>query len=198
VPTVRHATLSGGKKMPLTNTLDRFGSVARFFHWSIAILFLFQFGIAMVMTELEKEDAYRETFYMLHQSSGITILILVLFRILWRKVTPLPSWPGTMTDSDKKLFSITEWGLYSTMFLMPLSGYVMSMAEGEAFNFFGLFATPDLIGKNEVSGEIGEYLHKIIGYLAMGLIGAHVTLVVRHHCSFEDNFLSRMKGRCDD
>ncbi len=184
--------------MPLTNTLKSFGSVARFFHWSISFLFLFQFGIAMVMTEMGKEDAYRETFYMLHQSVGITVLILALFRLLWRKMTPLPDWPETMTDSDKKLFSFTEWGLYLIMLVMPLSGYILTMAEGEAFDFFGLFATPDLIGKSEVLEEIGEYLHRIAGYLTVGLIGAHVTLVLRHHCSFKDSFLSRMSGRCED
>ena len=184
--------------MPLTNTLTSFGSVARFFHWSISLLFLFQFGIAMIMTEMGKEEAYRETFYMLHQSAGITILILVLFRLLWRKATPLPSWPETMTDSDKKLFSIAEWGLYLILFLMPLSGYVLTLAEGEGFKFFGLFAIPELIGKSEILEEIGEYLHKVTGYLAVGFLGAHVTLVLRHHCSFNDNFLSRMKGRREE
>ena len=114
--------------MSLTDTHTDFGSVARFFHWTIFLMFLFQFGIAMVMTELGKEDPYREIFFMLHKSVGITILFLALSRLLWRKMTPLPDWPGTMTDFDKKLFSYTEWGLYLIMFLMPLSGYVMTMA----------------------------------------------------------------------
>lgn len=180
------------KKMPSTTTSKRFGSVARFFHWTLFLLFLFQFGIAIVMTELGKEDAYRELFFMLHKSVGITILFLALFRLLCRKATPLPDWPGTMSDFDKKLFSCAEWGLYLIMFLMPLSGYVMTMAEEEGFKFFGLFGMPDLIGKSEVLEEIGEYLHKITGFVVVGLVGSHITLVLRQHFNFKDDFLSRM------
>jgi len=178
--------------MPLTKTQTGFGSVARFCHWTIAFLFLFQFGIAIVMTELGKEDAYRELFFMLHKSVGITILLLALLRLLWRKVTPLPDWPGTMTGFDKKLFSFTERGLYLIMFLMPLSGYVMTMAEEEGFKYFELFGMPDLVGKSEVLEEIGEYLHKITGFVTVGLVGSHIALVLRQHFNFKDDFLNRM------
>jgi len=178
--------------MPLTDTNAGFGSVAKFFHWAISLMFLFQFGIAIVMTELGKEDPYRELFFMLHKSVGITILFLALFRIIWRKVTQLPDWPGTMTDFDKKLFSFTELGLYLIMFLMPLSGYVLTMAEGDGFKYFGLFGMPDLVGKSEVLKEIGEYLHKITGFVIVGLVGSHITLVLRQHFNFKGNFLSRM------
>lgn len=178
--------------MSLTDTQKSFGNGARFFHWTISLLFLFQFGIAIIMTEIGKEDAYRELFFMLHKSVGVTILILALFRILWRKLTPLPDWPATMTDVDKKLFLFVEWGLYLVMFLMPLSGYVLTMAEGDGFKFFGLFAMPDWVGKSEVLEEIGEFLHKIISYLIVGLVGSHLTLVLRQHFNFKDDFLSRM------
>jgi cytochrome b561 len=178
--------------MPLIKTQKSFGSLVKFFHWTISLLFIFQFGIAMVMTEMGKEDAYREIFFMLHKSVGITILILASFRILWRKLTPLPDWPGTMTDFDKKLFLFMEWGLYLCMFLMPLSGYVLTMAEGDGFNFFGLFGMPDLVGKSEVLEEIGEFLHKITSFLIVGFVGSHITLVLRQHFNFKDDFLSRM------
>jgi len=178
--------------MPFTDTQTRFGCVARFFHWTIAFLFLFQFGIAIIMGKLGKEEAYRETFFMLHKSVGITILFLVIFRLLWRKATSLPDWPGTMTECDKKLFSFTERGLYLMMFLMPLSGYVMTMAEEEGFKFFGLFGMPDLVGKSEVFEEIGEYLHTIMGFVILGLVGSHITLVLRQHINFKDDFFGRM------
>ena len=178
--------------MPLTNTQRSFGSLVKFIHWNLSLLFLFQFGIAMVMTEMGKEEAYREIFFMLHKSVGITILILALFRILWRKLIPLPDWPETMTDVDKKLFLFMEWGLYLVMILMPLSGYILTMAEGDGFKFFGLFGMPDLVGKSEVLEEVGEYLHKITGFLIVGLVGSHITLVLRQHFNFKDDFLSRM------
>lgn len=178
--------------MPLTNVQKRFGSMAKLFHWTISLLFLFQFGIAFVMTEMEKEDPYREVFFMLHKSVGVTILVLALFRILWRRLTPLPDWPETMTEFDKKLFLFIEWGLYLFMFLMPMSGYVLTMAEGDGFKFFGLFAMPDVVGKSEVLEEIGEFLHKITGFLIVGLVGSHIALVLRQHFNFKDDFLCRM------
>lgn len=178
--------------MPITNAQKSFGNVTKFFHWTISLLFLFQFGIAFIMTEMGKGDASRELFFMLHKSVGVTILFLALFRVLWRKLIPLPDWPGTMTDVDKKLFLFMEYGLYLFMFLMPLSGYVLTMAEGDGFKFFGLFGMPDLVGKSEVLEEIGEYLHKIMGFLIVGFVGAHITLVLRQHFNFKEDFLSRM------
>ena len=51
---------------------------------------------------------------------------------------------------------------------------------------------PDLVGKSEVLEKMGVYLHKITGFVIVGLVGSRITLVLRLHFNFKENFLSRM------
>ncbi len=175
-----------------SNSKNQFGSVAKAFHWTISFLFVFQFAIAIVMYGVATDDYYPETLFIIHKSMGVTLFFLAIARLVWRKMNPLPAWPETMTEFEKKAFPFLEVSLYTVMILMPLSGYVFSLAGGHGFKFFGLFQTPDLIGKNALLSEIGQYVHRILVFLTVGLIAAHVSLILRHHYDLKDKFIDRM------
>ncbi len=175
-----------------------FGTIAKLFHWGILGLFLFQYGIALVMYGIATPEYYPKTLFMLHKSVGILLLFLAIFRLLWRKMMPLPAWPESVTNFEKKAFHILENGLYILMILMPVSGYLFSLAGGHGFQFFGLFQFPDLIGKQAVISEIGKFLHRIFAFLILGFVASHVMLILRHHYDTKDRFLERMSPmRCD-
>ena len=67
--------------MHLTNTDSEYGLVAKVLHWSIAVLVLLQFagGIAGI------DDA-------VHATAGLTVLVLVTIRLVWRLFVSLPDW----------------------------------------------------------------------------------------------------------
>ena len=169
-----------------------FGTVAKTFHWAISLLFLFQFGIAIVMYGVATKDYYPKDLFVTHKSVGLLIFFIAVARLMWRKLTPLPPWPESMTEFEKKAFHFLEIGLYAVMFLMPLSGYVFSLAGGHGFKFFGLFEVPDLIGKHAVLAEVGQYLHRITAFIVVAFVASHISLVLRHHFDSKNKFVDRM------
>ena len=178
--------------MDASTSKNKFGNVAKAFHWILFFLFAFQFAIAIVIYGVATDDYYPESLFITHKSMGVTLFFLAVARLIWRKLNPLPAWPETVTEFEEKAFHFLEIGLYTVMILMPLSGYVFSLAGGHGFKFFGLFQTPDLIGKNALLSEIGQYFHRILAFLTVGFIAAHVSLVLRHHCDLKDKFIDRM------
>jgi len=169
-----------------------FNKIAKSFHWMIFLLFLFQYGIAIVMYGVANQDYYPKDLFIAHKSVGTLIFFLAFSRLVWRKMNPLPPWPDSMTSFEKKSFHFFEVGLYALMFLMPISGYLFSLGAGYGFKFFWLFDFPDLIGKNAFISEIGKYLHRIMAFLIVGFVASHVSLILRHHFDSKDKFIDRM------
>ena len=126
--------------MGARNTDTSYGSVARFFHWSLAALFLFQFG-SIVAFRFFGQDPPEVAWDILnwHKTSGVLILMLGLCRLLWRWSVPLPSWPSGFREWDKTLSHFAERGLYTALFVMTISGLVIELAGGHYVPFLGLF-----------------------------------------------------------
>ncbi len=166
--------------------------MAKSFHWITFILILFQFIIAIIMYGVATKEYYPKDLFTIHKSMGILLFFLAAARLTWRQLNPLPSWPESMTEFEKKAFHFLEIGLYTVMIVMPLSGYVFSLAGGHGFNFFGLFPIPDLLGKNDLLSSIGKYIHRITAFLIVGFVAAHVALILKRHFDSKDKFIERM------
>lgn len=169
-----------------------FGAVAKILHWIVFLLFLFQFGIAIVMYGVATKDYYPKDLFVTHKSVGVLLFFIVVARLMWRKFNPPPPWPKLMTKFEKKAFYFLEMGLYTVMLLMPLSGYIFSLAGGNGFKFFGLFEMPDLIGKNSTLAMLGKYLHRITAFIVVAFVVSHFSLILRHHIDSKNKFIDRM------
>ncbi len=169
-----------------------FGIISKVFHWSIFLLFLVQFGNAIAMYAVATKDYYPKDIFEAHKSVGLLLLFIAVARLMWRKLTPLPPWPESMTEFEKKSFHFLEIGLYTVMFLMPLSGYVFSLASGYGFKFFGLFEVPDLVGKNANLALFGKILHRVTAFIIVAFVVSHVSLILRRHFDSKDQFINRM------
>jgi cytochrome b561 len=178
--------------MDTSSSKNTFGNIAKAFHWTIFFLFLFQFGLAIVMNGVMTDEYYPASLFVTHKSIGVTLFFLALARFIWRKLNPPPAWPDSMTKFEKKAFHFLEIGLYTVMFLMPLSGYIYSLAGGHGFKFFGLFQFPDLIGKSHFLNEVGKYFHRITAFIIVGLVASHVSLILRRHFDLKERFIERM------
>ncbi len=178
--------------MGSSNSKNTFGNVAKAFHWTIFFLFLFQFVIAIVMNGVKTADYYPASLFVAHKSMGVTLFFLAVARLIWRKMNPLPAWPDSMSEFEKKAFHFLEIGLYTVMFAMPISGYVYSLAGGHGFKFFWLFEMPDLFGKNAFLHEVGKYFHRVMAFIIVGLVASHVSLILRRHFDSKERFIERM------
>jgi cytochrome b561 len=182
--------------MALLNGATRFGLVSKFFHWAVFLLFVNQYVTGVLMMRLERGHTVlgfaQGDYYTWHKSIGVLVLALVLLRIIWRKTTRLPDWPAAMAPWEQRALTWTERTLYACMVVMPLSGYVFTLAGGYNFKLFGLVALPQLIAKNAAVASTAQFVHAATAYVIVTAVGLHLALAIKRHAVDKDGFLHRM------
>jgi cytochrome b561 len=135
------------------------------------------------------------TLYDLHKSLGVLILVMVVFRIYLRVKTVRPISPLNHSRLERGLSIITHKSLYALLLVMPVSGWLMSNAAGFPLSFFGLFALPDLVTKNDETMTIYQSIHSIAGFVLITLIMLHAAGALKHHFIDKDTTLKRMSSK---
>ena len=76
--------------MSAKSDATRWGSVAKIFHWTIALFVIGLLVGGLTMTDMKvSPDKFK--LYALHKSIGISILALVLLRLSWRLYAGAPA-----------------------------------------------------------------------------------------------------------
>jgi cytochrome b561 len=177
--------------MPLKNSASRFGSVAKLFHWGIALLLIamFMLGFIMVNTPLGMEKLIM---YGRHKSLGVMVLVLMVLRLLWRLSNPVPHMPGHMSATQRFLAHASHFGLYVLVLAMPLSGWLMSSAAGLPVSVFGWFTLPIPIAPDKDMVHLFKGAHEYIAWTLLVLIALHITAALVHHFYYKDDVLLKM------
>jgi len=182
--------------MPWKNSSTHFGTMSRFFHWSVFILFVYQYVGANVMTRLGRNGTVLgmdgNFYYNAHKSVGLVLLGLVLARYIWRRAAPLPEWHESLTPPERAITHRLETWLYVLMFALPVTGYLFVMAGGYGIKFFGLYDLPNPIGKQPSWSWIVWSLHIFFAYCAVIVIAWHVGLGLKKHVFERSGLLNRM------
>jgi cytochrome b561 len=172
------------------NTKESWGRLSRGLHWLMAPLVLGMLGIGIYMTSLPPSDQ-KWMFYGWHKSFGIVVLALVVIRLSWRLTQTTPSL-AQLDHWQVQLAKINHYLLYLLMFIMPLSGAVMSQAGGHPVKFFEYWTLPTLITQNPLVALMARQIHGWAGYLFLALIAIHVGAALYHHFILKDKILKRM------
>lgn len=177
--------------MPVQNTSSVYGSVAKAFHWVIAILIICLLIMGFVMSDMEPTpDKFR--LYGLHKSIGITVLTLAVLRLLWRMGNIVPTLPDHMKMLERFLAHGSHVALYLVMVLMPLSGWVMSSAAGLPVSIFGWVTLPNLVAPDQGVKALMIDVHYFMALVIIGLVSLHALAALLHHFYYKDNVLVRM------
>ena len=73
----------------------RYTAVAIALHWIIAAVIATNFGLGLYMAQLEASPA-KLRLYSYHKTIGVTIFLLVVFRLIWRLTHRVPAPPPRM------------------------------------------------------------------------------------------------------
>jgi cytochrome b561 len=175
--------------MPLRMT-DQFDGVMKGFHWVMAILVIMMVVIGLRMTDLPNSPD-KFLVYGWHKTFGMTILGLVVLRVLWRLHSPRPKPLPTHKPLELLLAHTVHIVLYGCLFLMPISGYVMSSAAGYGFKVWGI-PIPMLVPPNKALMEQMKEFHEILSNILMAAVALHVLGALKHHFIDKDTTLIRM------
>ena len=101
---------------------ESYTRVAIFLHWAIALCILYNLTSGLLGAFLPG------WFFALHVSSGLTILLLSIVRVIWRLThKPPPMLP--MAAWERTLAHLVHFLLYAAILIVPFSGWAMISAS---------------------------------------------------------------------
>lgn len=178
----------------LRNTKTRYGWTAILLHWLIAIIFIGQFVLGLVMVRIASQRTSFELIQ-LHKSFGFLLLGLVLIRIGWRLASVSPELPDEVGSMERKAAPAVHLLLYAAQLAVPLSGWVLvsvSVLEIPSMPF-DLFVMPNLpFDISEQAENFWIAAHKWLAYAGIALVLLHILAALRHHFWLRDVVLARM------
>ncbi len=176
----------------------RYDPIAVTLHWLIALLIIGMLALGFLMEDFP--GSIRPLAYTLHKSTGITILALSLFRLVWRLLNPPPALPAAMPRHLKLAAKATHWLFYVLILAMPLSGWLMvSASQKYPTVFFWIGEVPFIPMPTGIDGKatahmFGDY-HLWFAYSTLLLLALHLGAALKHHFVDRDTVLTRMLPR---
>jgi len=172
----------------LKDTPDRYGTLTRLIHWTMALIIVLQF-LKLGDRVNDGEHWIGQTIVPLHGSLGILLFVLLTVRLVWsigqRGQRPL-------YDGLHRILVKAGHGLlYLCMILMPLSGMARPLGAGYGLKMFG----NQLV---EGTGQKTEWLlafsqiHAPLAWLFVALVTGHVLAALYHQFVLKDGTLRRM------
>lgn len=177
--------------MLLRNTQSRYGWVAIFLHWIIAIIVIGLIIIGLYMVNIPI-SLRKLALFGWHKEFGILILMLIAVRLIWRISNITPWLPETMPRYEKFAARCAHFAFYLLLIALPITGWMLSSAAGLPVSFFGLFVLPDLVSPDPNLMAQLIFLHKWLSYALIALLSAHVLAALQHHFYYKDNILLRI------
>lgn len=176
---------------------DQYSKVAIALHWAIAVMILCLIAFGFLMTQ--ECMPQRFVIYQWHKSFGITVLILSLFRLIWRLGHKPPALPKGMKGWETTAAKFTHIGFYVLMIGVPLIGWAMTSAsrlpiENKLFYLIPLPDMPGVPASDAVTDRL-KLLHEIGAKLILFLFALHVGAALKHHFVMKDGTLARMIPR---
>ncbi len=178
--------------MRYRNTDDHYGSIAMTLHWLIFVLVLGLIVAGFTMKNLA-DSPLKFKLYDLHESTGLTVLALMVIRVWWASINIGVALPANTLASERWAARTVQCLMCLGLFVMPLSGWIMSTAAGFAPNVWNLGVLPaPFITKNEGLSHFLSSVHDITAWAMIALVVIHTLAAMKHYYFNKDNVMQSM------
>ncbi|MEO5326816.1 MAG: cytochrome b [Magnetococcus sp. THC-1_WYH] len=175
-----------------TNSQDGYGRMARLYHWGMIPLLLGLCGLGFYITTLTYYHPWYRVAPDWHRSLGLLAFLLAMTRLGWRVYSPPP-------PLDEGLAPLEKWAahgvhalLYLLMFAIPVTGYLLSTADGRGVMFLGWFTIPSVLPPIKGLESSAGWIHLILGTALLVTAALHAMAALYHHVIRRDRTLLRM------
>jgi cytochrome b561/polyisoprenoid-binding protein YceI len=188
--------------MPLANSPDRYGSIAKALHWTTALLILALIPMGFIAKNLAIATQTGSpvvsievltTLFSTHKTLGVAVFFVALLRILWALSQPKPR----ALHPDRRLETLAaetvHWLLYGAIVLVPLTGWIHHAASTGFAPIWGPFGQDlPLVPKSETLSELFAAFHFAAVVVMVLSLGLHIAGALKHQIIDRDTTLARM------
>ncbi|MDX7991722.1 cytochrome b [Xenorhabdus littoralis] len=184
--------------MLLKNTSTRFGHISVLIHWLVALAVYGMFALGLWMVTLSYYDTWYHQAPGLHKSIGICLFIIMIFRVIWRFISPLPKPLASYSHFTRISSKLIQFTLYIVLFSILISGYLISTADGESVSVFGWFEIPATLAEQGIQADAAGIIHLYLAWILVVISLLHGLAALKHHFIDRDITLKRMFGFTSD
>jgi len=170
---------------------ESWSRTARSLHWLMALLILSQAVVGWIGHEMERSPLKVDVLTA-HKSLGITLLMLAVFRLLWRWTHRAPPHPAGSPPWQSWAARLTHIALYVLMFALPLSGWLVASTSIVPWKLWWLIPWPKIASADKTLHEIAEDIHEALVWWLVAVLAVHVAAALWHHFARRDTVLLRM------
>ncbi|MGB5323988.1 MAG: YceI family protein [Pseudomonadales bacterium] len=153
--------------------------LARSFHWFTLVLVVAAATLGFLAEERSIGPAKLELFAT-HKSLGLSVLVLVAVRLLWRLLSTPAAPIGGLSRASQRAAGAGHAALYLVLLTLPLSGWWLTSVANFPFHWFGLFEVPMLVPASEADKDIAKEAHETLFWVLVLLVAGHVLMTIRH------------------
>lgn len=176
---------------PGAEPIGRYTKTAIGLHWLIAILVLSMIAFGWWMQTIPKTPVGpRAEAFNLHKSIGMSVLLLMLLRVLWRANHPPPGFPP-MPRWQARAARAVHLLLYLCLIVQPLSGYLGSAYSGYPVQFFGL-TLPSWAPRDAAVKDAMSVIHSVNAWVLVTVLVVHFAGSFKHAFIDRDGAFRRM------
>ena len=172
----------------LRNDALTWGLVSRAIHWLMAVSILGMLVFGVYIGHFMHFAPDNLWVYQIHKSIGVTLLVLVLARIVWHRISPPPQ-PLPAPAWQNLAAKMTHLALYALLLIVPLTGWIASAASGFPTVIWGV-TIPQIVPTSRPL-EIAMFTaHAWVTRALMALLVLHIGGALTHRGA-----LARMIGQ---
>jgi len=174
------------------NTQTQYGWISIALHWLMALAIVAMFALGVWMVGLDYTHPWYHRAPALHKSAGILLFALLICRLLWRWLQPVPTAIGR--PWEVRVAPIVHRLHYVLLFALMTTGYLIPTAQGAGIEVFDLFTLPALLNLDRAQADLVGRLHRWLAWAVIALAGLHALAALKHHFINRDATLARMLG----
>lgn len=167
--------------MNLRNTPESYGVISRLLHALIAVPLLGQIPLGWYTAGLSDESPVYWRLLALHETLGLGVLALMLFKTAWITISPSPEIARALPAWERMAARFMHMVLFLAAVIIPVTGFVYAASDGEPLDLYGIVEIPPLGHFGKVQRDLLFSCHRWTAYVCGLLIVVHVLAALKHH-----------------